>query len=211
MRGSGDLDVMLILGGADQIESLHQQQPTHQEMDPVHGPLVGVEDVDPETQEDDVGEEEEEEEGRELGEAGGEEVLGVVGLEVEDLGADVHGDGGLGGAVGEEEAVLVGGGDGVGLAEGGGGRGRELPESEEPLDVAGLEDAELGVLLHLEEDLEQGLLREEEEPQARWLDVVGGVGSGLDGDVLDGDVDVAPVGEPELLEEDHGAGVGGDG
>lgn len=51
-------------------------------------------------------------------------------VEVVHLRAHVHGDLALGGAVGEEQGVLVGGGDGVGLGEGGvGGRG-EVAEGE---------------------------------------------------------------------------------
>lgn len=65
-----------------------------------------------------------------MGEAGGEEVLRAIAVDVVDLGADSHGNGGLRGAVGEAEEVLIGGGDGVGLVEGGGGRGREIAESE---------------------------------------------------------------------------------
>lgn len=65
----------------------------------------------------------------------------------------------------------------------------------------------LGLLLEFDEDLNEGFLGEEEEAEA------GGVGAGVGGDDGDGgdrDEDVAGVGEAELLEEDHGAGVGGD-
>lgn len=210
VRRAGDLNVMLVLGGADQIQRLHEQQTGHEEMDPVDGALVGEADVDPEAYEGEVSEREEEEEGREVSLAGGEEVLGAVAIEVVDLGADGHGDGGFGGAVGEEEGVLVGGGDGVGVVEGGVWRRREVAEGEEERDVVGVEDAELRVLLDLEEDLEEGLFGEEEEAEE------GRVGAGVrggdgDGDGGDGDGDVAGVGEAEFLEEDHGAGVGGDG
>ena len=208
MRRAGDFNVMLVLGGADQIQGLHEHQTGHEEMDPVNGVLVGEADVDPEADEGEVGEGEDEEEGREVSLAGGEEVLGAVAIDVVDLGADVHGDGGFRRAVGEEEGVLVGGGDGVGVDEGGVWRRREVAEGEEERDVVGVEDAELRVLLDLEEDLEEGLFGEEEEAEE------GRIGAGVrggEGDVGDGDGDVAGVGEAEFLEEDHGAGVGGDG
>ncbi|KAF3952020.1 hypothetical protein CMV_022384 [Castanea mollissima] len=179
-------------------------------MDPVNGELVGEADVDPEADEGEVSEREDEEEGREVSLAGGEEVLGAVAIEVVDLGADVHGDGGFRSAVGEEEGVLVGGGDRVGAGEGGVWRRGEVAEGEEERDVVGVEDAELRVLLDLEEDLEEGLFGEEEEAEE------GRVGAGVrggdgDGDGGNGDGDVAGVGEAEFLEEDHGAGVGDDG
>ena len=85
----------------------------------------------------------------------------------------------------------------------------EISEREEVRDVVGIEDAESSVLLHLEEDLEEGLFREEEESETRRV----GVrirGGGDDGDRGDGDRDVAGVCESEFLEEDHGAGVVGD-
>lgn len=208
VRRAGDLNVMLVLGGADQIQGLHEQQTGHEEMDPVNGALVGEADVDPEAYEGEVREGEDEEEGREVSLAGGEEVLGAVAIDVVDLGADGHGDGGFRRAVGEEEGVLIGGGDGVGAIKGGGRRRREVAEGEEERNVVGVEDAELRVLLDLEEDLEEGLLGEKEEAEEGRVGV--GVRGG-EGDGGDGDGDVAGVGEAEFLEEDHGAGVGGDG
>lgn len=120
---------------------------------------------------------------------------------------DGHGDGGFGGAVGEEEGVFVGGGDGVGAVEGGkGGRG-EVAEGEEEEDVVGVQDAERGVLLDLHQDLEEGFFVQEEETQARGFWLHRG-GEHAHGDRGDGDGHVALVGEPEFLEQDHGAGVG---
>ena len=68
-----------------------------------------------------------------MGLAGGEVVAGVfgIGVEVVELGVDEHGDGGFGGAVGEEDGVFVGDCDGVGVVGGGRGRGREFAEGEE--------------------------------------------------------------------------------
>jgi len=79
----------------------------------VNGAAVGVADVEPEDEECEVDYGEEEEEGGELGLTGGEEVAGSVGVEIVDLGVDDHGDRGFRCAVGEEEAILVGGGDRV--------------------------------------------------------------------------------------------------
>lgn len=187
MRETGDLDVMLINGGADQIQSLHEEKASHEEMDSVNGSLVGEGDVNPEGEESEVDDGEEEEEAGEVGLAGGEVIAGAVGVEVVDLGADVHGDGGFGGAIGEEEGVFVGGGDGVGVVEGGGGRRGEVAEGEEAVDVVRVEDAEGRVLLDLDEDLEEGFFVEEEEAEARGFGL--GCGGGEDGygDGGDGD------------------------
>lgn len=135
-------------------------------MDPVDGSAIAVAVVDPEPYEGEVDEGEEEEEGRELGLTCGEEILGSVEVEVEELGADLHGDAALRGAVGEEEGVLVRGGDRVAAGVGGMGRRGELAEGEEEGDVAGLEDAGARVALELEQDLEEGLVGEEEEAEA---------------------------------------------
>ena len=51
--------------------------------------------------------------------AGGEVIFGSVVLEVVEFGADIHGDAGLRGAIGEEEGVLIGGGDRVRVVESG--------------------------------------------------------------------------------------------
>lgn len=61
--------------------------------------------------------------------------------------------------------------------------------------------------MDLEEDLKEGFFGEEEEAEARR---VGSGDAGGDGDGGDSDGDVAVVGEPELLEEDHRPGVGVD-
>lgn len=76
-------------------------------------------------------------------------------------------------------------------------------------DVVRVEDAEASVLLHLEEDLEEGFFGEEEESEARRVRVRIR-GGGDDGDRGDRDGYVAGVCESEFLEEDHGAGVVGD-
>ena len=79
----------------------------------MNGALVGVAEVKPEGEEGEVGYGEEEVEGGELCLAGGEVVAGSVGVKIVGLGVDDHGDRGFRCAVGEEEAVLVGGGDRV--------------------------------------------------------------------------------------------------
>lgn len=85
---------------------------------------------------------------------------------------------------------------------------RELAEIEKVEDVAGMEDAELLVLLHLHEYLKESFFREEEEAQPRRLDGCVGVARGDHRDLLHRDCDMAGVCETELLEEDHGPGVG---
>lgn len=52
-------------------------------------------------------------------------------------------------------------------------RRREVAEGEEIGDVDGIEDAGLGILLDLDEDMEERFLREEEEAEAGWI----GIGS----------------------------------
>jgi len=61
--------------------------------------------------------------------------------------------------------------------------------------------------LDLKEDLEKRFFGEKEEAEARRVGR-GDVGGDRDGGDSDGDV--AVVGEPELLEKNHRAGVGGD-
>ena len=176
-------------------------------MDPVDDALVGVAEVDPESKEAEVGDGEEKEEGGELGESGGEVIPRIVAVDVVDLGAHGHGDGGLGCAIGEEEGVLVRGGNWVGVAEGASGGWGEVAEVEQRVCVVGVQNAKLRVLLDLHQDLQEGLLREEEEAQpGRFRRCERG--GHRDGG--DGDRHVPGVGETEFLKEDHGAGVGGD-
>ena len=59
MGSSGDLDVVLVLGGGEEVEGLHKEERRHEEVDPVEGELVGVADVYPEGEEGEVGEGEE--------------------------------------------------------------------------------------------------------------------------------------------------------
>ena len=57
---------MLVLGSTNQIQSLHEQQTGHEQMDPMNGVLLGEADVDPEADEGKIREGEDEEEGREV-------------------------------------------------------------------------------------------------------------------------------------------------
>lgn len=141
-----------------------------------------------------------------MSEASGEKVLDAI-VEIVELGVDIHGDLALGSAIGEEEIVLIGGSDGVGVVVGGVGRWREIAEGEEGDDVVGIEDAQIRVLLELEEDLDEGFFGEEEEAEAGGI---GGGEGGGDGDAGDSDGGVTGVSESELLQEDHEPGVGGD-
>ena len=140
----------------------------------------------------------------------GEIVFRTVCIEIENLGANEHGNRGFGSAISEEETVFVRGSDGVRAVEGSGGRRREVTESEETGNVVRIEDTEGRVLLDLDEDLDEGFFVEEEEAETRRFGLGGG-GERSDGDGGDGDGDVAFGGETEFFEEDHGAGVGGDG
>lgn len=144
-------------------------------MDPVDGSLIAITVVDPKAYEGEIDDREQEEERRELSLTSREEISGSVDIAVVELGVHLHGDAALGGAVGEEEGVFVRGGDRKGALDGGMRRRREVAEGEEEDDVAGIEDAEVGVALELEEDLEEGLVGEEEEAE------VGGVGGDGEG------------------------------
>lgn len=176
-------------------------------MNAVNGAPVGVADVEPEDEDGEVGYGEEEEEGGELGLTGGEVVAGSVGVEIVGLGVDDHGDRGFRCAVGEEEAILVGGGDRVRAVEGGqGGRG-EVAECEEEEDVVGVEDAEGRVLLDLHQHLEERLFVQEEESQPRRFRLHRR-GEHAHGDRGHCNGHMAFVSKPEFLEQDHGAGVG---
>lgn len=73
-----------------------------------------------------------------------------------------------------------------------------------------IKDAEGRVLLDLDEDLDEGFFVEEVETETGGFGLRGG-GERGDGDGGDGDGDVAFGSETEFFEEDHGAGVGGDG
>jgi len=144
-----DFDVVLVLGGAEEVEGLHEKKGTHEKVDPVEGAAVGVAKVEPEAEEGEVGDGEEGEKGGKLGLAGGEVVAGVVGVEVVERRVDRHGDGGFGRAIGEEETVFIGDCNGEGAVDGGGWRGRKVAEGEKALDVVRVKDAEARVLLDL--------------------------------------------------------------
>uniref|UniRef100_A0A8R7PW42 Uncharacterized protein n=1 Tax=Triticum urartu TaxID=4572 RepID=A0A8R7PW42_TRIUA len=212
MRRSGDADVVLVLGGRDAVEHTGEEQAGHEVVDAVRREAVVVEgEVEPGGQEGDVAEREEGVDRRDGGLADGEVVLGAVGVGVVHVGAYLHGDCGLGRAVGEEEAVLVGVGDGEGLAVVAG--GVEVAEGEERDDVAAVEDAArvgvgVGVQIRgrrlLVDGLEEGLVGEEEEAELRGLRL-GELGDGLGAGERDGDGPA--VREAELLEEDGPAGV----
>lgn len=142
----------------------------------------------------------------------GEIVFRTVCIEIENLGANEHGNGGFRSAISEEETVFVRGSDGVRAVEGSGGRRREVTESEKTGNVMRIEDTEGRVLLDLDEDLDEGFFVEEEEAETRGFGLRGGGERGDgDGDGGDGDGDVAFGSETEFFEEYHGAGVGGDG
>lgn len=126
-------------------------------MDPVHGSLVGVTEVDPEAHKHQIGQKEDEEQRRKMGQPGRQIVTRTIWVEIVDLRPYKHGDDGLRSAIGEEEAVLVRSRDRVRLVEGGEGRQRELFEIEERGYVARIQNAELRVLLDLDEDLQEGL------------------------------------------------------
>jgi len=69
--GTSAFDVVLVLGGAEEVEGLHEEEGAHEEVDPVEGAAVGVAEVEPEGEEGVVSDGEEEEEGGKLGLAGG--------------------------------------------------------------------------------------------------------------------------------------------
>jgi len=100
--GSGGFDVVLVLGGTEEVEGLHEEEGAHKEMDPVEGAAVGVAEVEPEGEESEVGDGEYEEEGRKLGLARGQVVAGGVGVEVVELRVDRHRNGSFRRAIGEE-------------------------------------------------------------------------------------------------------------
>lgn len=88
-------------------------------------------------------------------------------LEIVNLRPNIHGHARLRSAIGEEKRVFIGGSNGIRLLKGGERRRREIAESEEMERIVRLEDAEVGVLLDLEEDLEKRLLGEEKEAETR--------------------------------------------
>lgn len=142
----------------------------------------------------------------------GEIVFRTVCIEIENLGANEHGNRGFRSAISEEETVFVRGSDGIRAVERSGGRRREVTESEETGNVVRIEDAEGRVLLDLDEDLDEGFFVEEEETETGGFGLRGGGGGERgDGDGGDGDGDVAFGSETEFFEEDHGASVGSDG
>jgi len=181
-------------------------------VDAVGREAVAVEgDVEPTGQEHNIADGEEGVDPRDGGHADGEVVLGAVRVGVVHVGADLHGDAGLRRAVGEEEAVLVGVGDGeslvvVALVV-------EVREGEERTDVGAGEDAgggglRFGVQIRgrrlIVDGLEERLVGEEEEAELYGVGLSergGGLGAG------DGDRHHAFEAEAELLEEDGGAGV----
>lgn len=67
---------------------------------------------------------------------------------------DIHGNLAFRGAISEEEAVFVREADGVRLVEGGVRRRGEIPKGEEEINVFGIDDAEIGILLEFHKDLD---------------------------------------------------------
>lgn len=173
----------------------------------MNGSLVCVRNVDPEPQESKVGEGEEKVEDGELSLTGREIVLRTIRVKIIDLGADDHGDGGFGSAIGKEKAVFIGCGNGVRSIEGCKRRGRKVTESKETGYVVRIKDAEGGVLLDLDEDLNKAFFVEEEEAEVRRLGLRCGR-EGSDGDGGDGDGNVTLVGEAEFFKQNHGSSVG---
>lgn len=143
-------------------------------MNAVNGAFVSVTNINPESEESEVGYCEERVERGKMSLTGGEKVFGTVGFEIVGFGVDLHGDGGFRCAISEEEAVFVGGGDRIRVVEGGERRRREVAECEEMNDVVRIEDAEGRVLLDLHEDLEERFFVEEEEAEARGFRLDGG-------------------------------------
>jgi hypothetical protein len=189
VRRAGDADVVLVLGGGDAVEHAGEEEAGHEVVDAVRGEAVVVEgEVEPSGEEDDVAEREEGVDRGDGGLADGEVVLGAVEVGVVHVGAYLHGDGGLGRAVGEEEAVLVGVGDGEGAVVVA--VGVEVGEGEERDDVGAGEDAggvgvRVGVQIRgrrlLVDGLEERLVGEEEEAELRGVrlgELGGGLGAG---------------------------------
>lgn len=153
---AGELYVVHVQCGEEMAETRREEELGHQEVNPLKGALADVAGIEREGEEEgEVSEGEKEQEGREVGVAGGEVVAGSVAVEVEELRVNFHGDGALGDAVCEEEAVFVGDGDGVRTVESSG-RGRKIEEGEEVRGVRGIEDAEGRVLFHFYYNLGEG-------------------------------------------------------
>ena len=198
----GALDVRLILGLTQQIQSLQDHNSQHKVVDSESGQALPVENGDPESSEGEIEKGEEEINPREDSPASGE-IIASAGLAVEVVhgGSDVHGDLELlRVAVGEDEVVLVGVGLGVEGVEGV--LAVEGVEGVDGLDEIGLEGAADLAVLKLLEHVEPGVEGAEEEAHDGEVEV--GVGEGDLGHV---ELKAAPVGEPELVKGDDGAVV----
>lgn len=174
----------------------------------MHRPLVLRTVVAPIPQKNEIRKGEEKEERRQLGLAGGEIVLDAV-VKVIDFGMNRHGDQRFGITIGEVEAVFIGVFDEVGVVEGDT-IGGEVQEGEEVNGELGVKDAEIRVLSGFLDDLEEGLVGEEEKSDAGVGGGTCGGGGGFDGHAGNGDGDLAGVGKAEFLEQNHVAGVGCD-
>jgi hypothetical protein len=104
---SGDLDIVFIFGGANEIKSFHEEKSRHEKMDPVNGAFVVVTDIEPDTEKTEVNNGEEEKQSRKLSLTGGEIITGFIGIKVEKLGANRHGNGSFRRTISKEETELI--------------------------------------------------------------------------------------------------------
>lgn len=194
MGGSGLPNPMLGACVEEELEQSEEEEKGHEFVDLSDELFVSVAVIGPCKEEGEIEEREEEEGGGEIGELVVDEVGVAVRPEVVGLEMEGHRDGGVGGAVEEEDEVEIGDGEEDGLVEVAG----VLVEGEDGEDEGVGDDA--GVV-------EEGVAGGGGPVEAAHGGEGGGVGV-RDGHGGDGDGDEAGAVEPEVLEEDQGAGVG---
>ena len=205
VRASGALDVRLVLGFADEVQSLEDEHGEHEEVDSEHGQSLLVEHGDPDSGEDEVDQREDEVNPREHGLPGGEIVPATaLPVEIVHRRGHVHRDREPTlETVREQEGVLIGVvflENGVKLL-----RGFERVEGVDRLDEVGEEGAGDLAVLELLAHVHPGFEGAEEEPDPVEFEVR--VGERDRGHV---ELQAAPVREPELVEGDYAPVVGSD-
>jgi len=197
---AGAFDVGFVLGLAQEIQGLQDDDGEHEVMDAERGQSLLVEHADPESGEGEIDEREKEIDLGKDGSAGGEVVAAVaLAVEIVHGGFNVHGDFELlWVAVGEDEVVLIGVGfvvvgvEGVFAVEG--------IEGVDGLDEIRLKGAANLTIFQLLEDVEPGI--EGAEKEADLGEVQIGIGEGDSGD---DELKATPVGEAKLVEGNDAA------
>lgn len=194
MGTSSSLDVGFVFGLTQEIQSFHDDDGKHKEMDMENSQPLLVQDENPETSKGEIDQREEEINPREDSSAGRQVIAGTaLPVEVVHNGSNVHGDFDLLLlAVGKDKVILIGVVLDEIMVEGIGAIKRI--EGIDRLNEIGTEGAANLTVLELLHDMEPGIEGAEEETNLGEVEI--GVG---EGDLRDVELKAAGVGEAELV------------